>query len=90
MLVIAPFEVKFFLTDPTDLSAAKSMSVLLGFYVIGIFLIAGPLLVGLVNAFKVLLLSGDNKLVSNELKIGFGNWWHHVWGYLLKSVLVFL
>ena len=90
MLVIAPFEVKFFLTDPTDLSAAKTMSVLLGFYVIGIFLIAGPLLVGLVNAFKVLLLSGDNKLVSNELKIGFGNWWHHVWGYLLKSVLVFL
>ena len=90
MLFIAPYEIKFFMTDPADLSAAKAMSVFLGIYIIGIFLVAGPLLVGLVNAFKVLLLSGDNKLVSNELKIGFGNWWHHIWGYLLKSVLVLL
>ena len=38
MLLIAPYEIKFFLTDPTDLSAARAMSVFLGIYILGIFL----------------------------------------------------
>ena len=90
MVLIAPYEIKAFQADPAALAAAKAMSGLFGVYFFGMFLLAGPLLVGMVNAFKVLLLSGDDRMVSNELKIGFGNWWHHVWGFFLKTVFVSL
>jgi uncharacterized membrane protein len=44
----------------------------------------------MVNAFKDLLLKGDDRLVPNEFRIGFGNWLHHVWGYFLKTLYVLL
>lgn len=55
-----------------------------------IFLIVGPLVVGIVNAFKELLFSGDGRLVANSCRIGYGAYWRHVWGYLLKNIFVFL
>ncbi|MBQ8061114.1 MAG: DUF975 family protein [Bacteroidales bacterium] len=90
MVLIAPYEIEVFKADPAALAAAKVMSGLFGVYFFGLFLLAGPLLVGLVNAFKALLLTGDDRVTSNEVKIGFGNWWHHVWGYFLRTVFVFL
>lgn len=90
MILITPYEIKALQTDPAALAAAKAMSGLFGVYFFGMFLLAGPLLVGLVNAFKVLLLSGDDRVTSNELRIGFGNWWHNVWGFFLKTVFVAL
>ena len=86
MILITPYEIKALQTDPAALAAAKAMSGLFGVYFFGMFLLAGPLLVGLVNAFKVLLLSGDDRVTSNELS----NWWHHVWGFFLKTVFVAL
>lgn len=55
-----------------------------------IFLVVGPLLVGLVNALKELVFSGDGKIVSNSFKIGYGNYWRHVWGFLLRGIFIFL
>lgn len=90
LLAFVPYEVKVFTMDPTDLKAAAGLARWLGLGLIVAFLVLGPLLVGLVNAFKRLLLAGDDRVVYNEFKIGFGNWLHHVWGYLLKNILVAL
>ena len=32
----------------------------------------------------------SRKVLSNEFKIGFGNYWHHVWGMFLNRFFVFL
>ena len=90
LLAFVPYEIKVFTMEPTDLKAAAGLARWLGFGLIVAVLVLGPLLVGLVNAFKKLLLAGDDRVVYNEFKIGFGNWLHHVWGYLLKSILIAL
>ena len=41
-------------------------------------------------SFKSLFTDGDDKVLSNEFKIGFGNYWHHVWGMFLNRFFVFL
>lgn len=69
--------------------AGSSVRPLLLMYVLLIFLL-GPLMVGFVNALKKLLFNGDGKVVSNSFKIGYGNYGHHVWGYLLKNIFIFL
>ena len=76
--------------DMTDLSAAKGLMTFLAVYLAGVFLVGGPLYVGLVNSFKMLLSSGDNRLTENEFKVGFGNWLHNVWGFLLKGIFILL
>lgn len=90
VIFIAPYEIKALSMDPTDLVAAKGLSKWLLFYLVGIFLVAGPLLTGMVNAFNGLLLRGDDRLVSNEIRIGFGNWLHHAWAYFLRNLYVLL
>ena len=55
----------------------------------GFFLIGGPLLIGLLNAFRR-LFSGEGNIVSNTFGIGFGNWAHHVWGYFLRALFTVL
>ena len=92
VLLLIPYLVKSVKVsaDPTDLEAAKSLMGTMVLYIIGLLLVGGPLLVGLVNSFKVLFTSGDSNLVSNEFKIGFGNWLHNFWGYLLKNIFIFL
>lgn len=90
LALMLPYEFKAvkLSADPTDLAAAKGLSTWFGLGIIAIILVAGPILVGLVNAFKLLLTAGDDRIVSNEIKIGFGNWLHHVWGYFLKELFV--
>ena len=90
MLFFGPYWIKAMRMDPTDLSAVKGLTSWFVFYLAGIFLVGGPLLVGMVNAFKNLLLQGDDRLVSNELRIGFGNWLHHAWAFFLKGLYVLL
>ena len=81
-------------SDPTDLQAA--LAYMGGMYrnlfvsYALIFLIAGPLVVGLVNAFKELLFSQDGKILSNSFRIGYGSYWRHMWGFLLKNIFIFL
>ena len=90
LLFFVPYWIKAVRMDPTDLSAVKGLSCWLLFYTAGVFLVGAPLLVGMVNAFKDLLLKGDDRLVANEFRIGFGNWLHHVWGYFLRTLYVLL
>ena len=90
LIFFVPYWIKALRMDPTDLSAVKGLSSWFLFYLAGVFLVGGPLLVGMVNAFKVLLLQGDDRLVSNEIRIGFGNWLHHVWAYFLRGLYVLL
>lgn len=81
-------------SDPTDLQAA--LAYMGGMYrnlfvsYVLIFLVVGPLVVGLVNAFKELLFSYDGKIVSNSFRIGYGSYWRHMWGFLLKNIFIFL
>ena len=53
-----------------------------------IFLIA-PLMVGFINAFRVLLLQGDREIPTNMYKIATKGYWHKVWGMFLMSVFIF-
>ena len=90
LVFFVPYWIKAVRMDPTDLSAVKGLSCWFFFYFAGIILVGGPLLVGMVNAFKDLLLKGDDRLVANEFRTGFGNWLHHFWGYLLRTLYVLL
>ena len=91
VVLMVPYEAKVLtLSDPTDLEAAKSVMTWFWFYAAGMLLVVGPLVIGMVNAFKDLLLAGDDRVVANEFRIGFGRWLRHVWGYLLKGLLVTL
>lgn len=74
---------------PTSL-ATGGLSNFFYFFVLGAVFILGPLLIGLVNSFKGLLVSGDGEIASNQFRIGFKNYIHHVWGYFLRDVFIFL
>ena len=54
------------------------------------FLIIMPLALGYTNAFKLLLLYGDDSIFGNTLRIGFNGYWRNVWTMLLVSIFIFL
>ena len=89
---IAPYEIKAMQlsNDPTNLQLAADMMKWYPVFILGFIFVAFPLLVGLVNGFKSLFTEGDDKVLANEFKIGFGNYWHHVWGMFLNRFFVFL
>lgn len=89
---IAPYEIKAMQLsyDPTNLQLAADMMKRYPVFILGCIFVSFPLLVGLVNGFKSLFTDGDDKVLSNEFKIGFGNYWHHVWGMFLNRFFVFL
>ena len=49
-----------------------------------------PLSVGAANAFRKLLVAGDNNLTSNMFSMALGNYWHKVWGMLLMGIFISL
>ena len=49
-----------------------------------------PLGVGFYAALRGLYLEGDERVIENTFRIGFGNWVHHVSGMLLVAVFTFL
>ena len=89
---IAPYEIKAMQLsdDPTNLQLAADMMKWYPVFILGCIFVSFPLLVGLVNGFKSLFTDGDDKVLSNEFEIGFGNYWHHVWGMFLNRFFVFL
>lgn len=89
---IAPYEIKAMQLsdDPTNLQLAADMMKWYPVFILGCIFVSFPLLVGLVNGFKSLFTDGDDKVLPNEFKIGFGNYWHHVWGMFLNRFFVFL
>ena len=89
---IAPYEIKAMQLsdDPTNLQLAADMMKWYPVFILGCIFVSFQLVVGLVNGFKSLFTDGDDKVLSNEFKIGFGNYWHHVWGMFLNRFFVFL
>ena len=49
-----------------------------------------PLEVGYANSTKALYENGDNKLTANIFNLGFKNYFHNIWGYLLMTIFVLL
>ena len=49
-----------------------------------------PLLVGFLNAFRFLLVRGDNRLTENMFSVAFKNYLHNLWGYLLVYIFTLL
>jgi uncharacterized membrane protein len=67
----------------------KSIGVAMLVLFLGAYLFLGPLTVGMVNAYKR-LHDGDGAVTANMFRIGLGNWWHHVAGFLLEGIFIAL
>ncbi len=92
VVMLVPYCLKYVnvMQDPTNLDALKGTMGWWAAGMLGVILVGGPLYVGLVNAFKLLLSKGENRLVDSEVRIGFGNWLHHVWGFFLRILFIAL
>lgn len=53
-------------------------------------LVVGPLEIGYYNSTKALYEDGDSALTRNIFNLGFKNYIHNVWGYLLMCIKIFL
>ena len=62
----------------------------MGLYYLMLFFIVLPLGVGFLNAFRKLLVQGDNELPGNMYKLATSNYWHKVWGMFLVMLFTFL
>ena len=49
-----------------------------------------PVALGFANAFRRLVVDKDNNLIYNTVHIAFSNYWHKVWGQLLKDIFIAL
>lgn len=80
--------------NPSDFNAVmaayKGASGASSLQLLGQVFLLFPLSLGLANAFRLLLASGDNNLTSNMFSIAFSNYWHKVWGMLLMDIFIFL
>lgn len=96
-LLIAPYEA-FYLgtlnitnslqTDP--FGAPSWYWIAYGAVMLYILLVFYPAIIGYSNAFKQLLLTGDDRLTANSFKIGFQRWLRNAWGLLLMGIKVML
>ena len=76
--------------DPEYISMQSKMSGSLGLYYLLLFFVVLPLSVGFINAFRKLLVQGDDELPGNMYKMATGNYWHKVWGMFLMMLFSFL
>lgn len=63
---------------------------LMGGTYLAMFLIAYPLIVGYANACRTLHVTGDNDVTRNSFKLGFTNYLHVVWTFILMVIKVLL
>ena len=96
-LLIVPYEAFYFATlkitnslqaDP--LGAPRWYWIAYGAVMLYLLLVFYPATVGYTNAFKQLLLTGDDRLTQNSFKIGFQRWLRNAWGMLLMGIKVML
>ena len=76
--------------DPEYISLQTKANGSLGLYYLLLFFVVMPLCVGFCNAFRKLLVHGDNELAGNTYKFATGNYWHKVWGMFLMYLFIFL
>ena len=68
---------------------SKSNGSMALFYLLMIFVVA-PLTVGFANAFRKLLVEGDDAIPENLYRIATKNYWHKVWGMFLMRLFIAL
>ena len=78
------------ITSPEFIALQKQATSTSGISTLLQFLLVLPLSLGFSNAFRKLLVAGNTEILSNTFRIGFGNYWHKVWGMLLMTIMVFL
>lgn len=74
----------FLPTTPAVIGSVFSAGLLLSIFVLL------PLEIGYANTTRVLYENGDTKLTANIFNLGFKNYLHNVWGYLLMTIFVLL
>lgn len=92
LLLILPYELKSIQLqeDPTNLELAAGAMKWYWLFIAGGLFVLSPLGVGLVNGFKSLLTEADDRTLANAFKVGFGNYWHNVWGCFLRNLFITL
>ena len=76
--------------DPEYISMQSKAQGSMGlYYLLTIFVIL-PLSVGFANAFRKLLVQGDDAIPGNMYKMATGNYWHKVWGMFLMGLFLAL
>jgi len=76
--------------DPVILEMqAKSRGTSSMFYLLFVFIIL-PLTAGFANAFRLLVVQGNPQLTGNAYRIATSNYWHKVWGMLLRQIFIWL
>lgn len=63
---------------------------LMGGTYLAMFLVVYPLIVGYSNSLRVLHTTGDNEVTRNTFKLGFTNYLHIFWTYILMIIKVLL
>ena len=86
-VVVSPYMIATVNLEPTDITGMAKASSLL--YIL-MFLISYPLVVGLSNAFRMLLVQGDNALTANMFAVAFRDYLHKVWTMFLMYLFIFL
>jgi uncharacterized membrane protein len=77
--------------SPTDVEAVIAIERrFMPFIILICIFFLYPLQLGYIVSFKELSTKGDGRIVRNMFKIGLGNYWRHVWGYLLRAIYTFL
>ena len=95
LLLMAPYFVFYFATfnisqslqtDP--FSAPSWYWIAYGAAMLYVFLVYYPACVGYTNAFKQLLLTGDDRLTENSFRFAFKRWLRNAWGLLLMGIKI--
>lgn len=77
-------------SDPDFVSLQKTANGVSGGSTLIQVFVLFPLMLGVANAFRKLLVDRDNNLVRNAFHEGFSNYFHKVWGMLLMTILLAL
>ena len=76
--------------DPEVLAMQAKSRGASGLYYLLYALIILPLTAGVANAFRLLVVHGDDQLPQNAYRLTTSNYWHKVWGMLLRTIFIWL
>lgn len=84
------YQMASLIQDPMYQSLIRRLNGSSGLLTLAMILLVYPLVVGYANAFRKLLVNGDNDLVPNAFRIATSNYWHKVWTMLWMAILTML
>lgn len=78
------------LQDPVFLTLYQKTNGASSLFTLATILLFLPLTLGYMNALRMLLIAGDNNLISNSVHFAFTHYWRKVWTLLLMEIMLFL